>query len=690
MAAPFFGIPSIGKARRVIPNSVWRPSTVDRLDDRGMTGSSATSAFNPAAWIAGSGSGRLRLARRMLLRIKSIENRVQQLSDVDLRTEALSLRYRAKCGTATSELLPQTYALVREAATRHLKMRHFDSQMLGGILLAQSFAVEMATGEGKTLTATLPLGLRALEGKGAHLVTANDYLAQRDADWMRPVYECLGLTVAAIQSTSSREERRQAYACDITYGPAKEFGFDFLRDRLSSRQTASRQWPRQTGSEDVQVVGAFDGSIQRGLHFALIDEADSVLIDEARMPLVIGRSDGHPPEQAAACFVWAAQTAQLLQEPMHYALNAKSKMVSLTMEGQQLVRVWEKSQALDGHRLTELYSAVERALVVARFFMRDRQYVVRDGEVVIVDELTGRLGEGRKWRGGIHQAIEAAENLQITANNEYAAQITMQQFFRLYKTLVGMSGTLRESTRELSGVYRLPVVSAPTHRPCRRNMLPDLIVVTAKQKWAAIVNEVETVHASGRPVLVGTRSIESSEHLSQLLDVAGVPHQVLNARHTASEAKRVARAGRQRHVTVATNMAGRGTDIILEAGVAELGGLHVICSEMHETSRVDRQLAGRAARQGDPGSVRRFLALDDEIISAAFGPNEASRLQQSATNDSAAIERHAGVFRVAQSIVERRHARQRRVLLKTVRKRDKRLHQLGLDPFLDVVDEPLY
>jgi preprotein translocase subunit SecA len=625
----------------------------------------------------------------MLLRIKSIEDRAHQLSDGDLRTEALSLRYRAKCGTAISELLPRTYALVREAAARHLEMRHFDSQMLGGILLAQSFAVEMATGEGKTLTATLPLCLRALEGKGAHLVTANDYLALRDAEWMRPVYESLGLTVAAIQSSSSRQERRQAYACDITYGSAKEFGFDFLRDRLTLRQTASQQWPRQTGFEDLQIVGAFDGSIQRGLHFALIDEADSVLIDEARTPLVIGRSDGHHPEQAAACFVWAAQTAKLLQQPMHYALEVRSKTVSLSMEGQQAVRGRAKSPALDGFRLTELYSAVERALLVTHFLLRDRHYVVRDGEVVIVDELTGRLGEGRKWRGGIHQAIEAAENIQITANNEFAAQIAVQQFFRLYDHLTGMSGTLRQSSRELSGVYRLPVVSAPTHRPCRRLTLPDLILATAEQKWAAIVKEVKSVHASGRPVLVGTRSIENSEHLSQLLDAAGIPHQVLNARHTASEAKRVACAGRQRYVTVATNMAGRGTDIILEAGVAELGGLHVICTEMHETARVDRQLAGRAARQGDPGSVRRFLALDDEIISAAFGPNEANRLQYSAVNDSAVIERRAEVFRVAQSIVARRHARQRRALLKMVRKRDKRLHRLGLDPFLDVVDDPV-
>jgi len=647
------------------------------------------STFSATSWIAGRSSSRLRSARRMLRRIEREASRAAALSDSALRSEAHSLRYRAKCGAPSSELLPGIYSLVREAATRHLGMRHFDTQMLGGILLAQASAVEMATGEGKTLTATLPLSLRALQGRGAHLVTANDYLARRDAEWMQPVYESLGLSVASIESASSFEERRQAYACDITYGSAKEFGFDFLRDRLALRQTAAAHWPGQSDGEFDRTTGAFDGAIQRGLHFALIDEADSVLIDEARTPLVIGRANPHPPNEAAACFRWAAHEGPRLQEDVHYTRDAGRKTINLTIEGEQFVRGQAKPSTLEGFRLVELYSAIERALVVAHFFDRDRQYVVRDGEVVIVDELTGRLGEGRKWRGGVHQAIEAAEGLKITAHNDYAAQITVQQLFRLYDHLAGMSGTLKQSTRELSAVFSLSVVTAPTHRPCRRQILPDRVYATAEEKWLAIVAEVEAIHATGRPVLVGTRSIESSEHLSRLLEAAKIAHSVLNAHHTASEAGRVAKAGRRGHVTVATNMAGRGTDIVLEDGVVELGGLHVICGEMHETARVDQQLAGRTARQGDPGSFRRFLALDDEIIAEAFGPDEVHRLQHSAASDPASLDRLVGVFGVAQRIVERRHARQRRTLLNVARKLDKRLRNLGLDPFLDGADDTL-
>ncbi len=641
-----------------------------------------------AAWITGSSTWRLRGAQRLLHRINAIECRVTGLND-ELRAESMSLRYQAKCGQGTAKLLPQTYALVREAASRHLRMRHFDAQVIGGILLAQANAVEMATGEGKTLTATLPLSLRALDGKGSHLVTANEYLARRDAEWMRPVYEALGLSVGWIEASSSLQQRREAYACDITYGSAKEFGFDFLRDRLTLRQGASCHWPLQSRSSDATLIEGFDGSIQRGLRFALIDEADSILIDEARTPLIISQSGAHSSEVAAACFRWAAQVPVHLQEQIHYSPEARSKSITLTVEGQRFIRDHELSSAPGEYRLTELYSAVERALAVAYFFVRDRHYVVRDGEVVIVDELTGRLGEGRKWRGGIHQAIEAAEGLRITSANEHAAQVTVQQYFRLYDRLAGMSGTLTQSSRELRQVYGLPVVVARTSRPCRRLAWPDLIFTTADEKWMKIVEEVVHIHKMGRPILVGTRSIESSEHLSKLLDSAGIPHQVLNAHHTATEAQRVALAGRKCQVTVATNMAGRGTDIILESGVAELGGLHVICSEIHETARVDRQLAGRAGRQGDPGSIRRFLALDDDVIVAAFGPDEANRLQRSAAKDPTLVDRSAGVFRAAQRMIERRHARERRILLNSVVKRDKRLHRLGLDPFLDVVDDPV-
>lgn len=637
-------------------------------------------------WTVPGFSGRLRTARRWLRRIERESTSVAELTDIDLHSAGLSLRYQARCGADNSTLLPRTFALVREVASRQLGMRPFDVQMLGGILLASGTAIEMATGEGKTLTATLPLCLHALRGKGAHLVTANDYLARRDADWMRPLFEGIGLTVGVVEGDSSPTERRAAYRCDITYGTAREFGFDFLRDRLTIRERPTSHVPAVESIDELVAAQRHDDSLQRGLYFALIDEADSVLIDEARTPLVISRPSPQPSSAAEAAFRWAARIAPTMSEGEHYTREPVTKVLRLTTAGQHAVRNLHKPESLASFRLTEIFLAVERAIRVRIDFQRDREYVVRDGEIVIVDEFTGRLGQGRKWRSGLHQAIEAAEGVEVTAETEHAARITVQQYFALYECLAGMSGTLRQSRRELSRTYSLDYATVPTNRPSQRQHLPDRIFELEAAKWTAIVDEVKSLQATGRPVLIGTRSIDKSEHLSSLLTASGVAHQVLHARHEGSEAQRIARAGGRGQVTVATNMAGRGTDILLAEDVRELGGLHVICTELHESARIDAQLVGRAGRQGDPGSCRQYLSLEDEILSAAFGVDDARTVRESAKGGRS-LDRFRSVFKTAQALIERRHTRERRKMQKEAAKESQRLMRLGLDPFIDTVDD---
>jgi preprotein translocase subunit SecA len=616
-------------------------------------------------------------------RIEAAEPALQRLGDGQLRKESLGLRYRARSGEPLEKLLVEAFALVREAGRRRLGMRHFDVQLLGGAAMHHRSIVEMQTGEGKTLTATLPLYLAALEGKGAHLATVNDYLARRDAEWMGPLYEALGMTVGVIQAQLPQEQRRKAYACDITYGTANELGFDFLRDRLLLRSL-------QHGNRDLfgQMLGTatasgHDQPVQRTLHFMLVDEADSILIDEARTPLIISAVPGEDEQIAAEAYRWAAAESPRFAEDEHYAYDHDEKTVELTLEGRQRVRALPKPAAMDRLPLSTIYEYVQRAIKVKREMFLNRHYVVRDGEIVIVDEFTGRLAEGRKWRAGIHQAIEAQEGVEITFATNQAARITVQDFFLRYERLAGMTGTASTSAGELRKIYQVRVEPIPTNRPPIRKQLPTRVFSDSDRKWAAVVDDAAAEIAKGRPVLIGTRSIDKSEHLAELLRQRGLNPTVLNARHVQREAEIVAEAGQLARLTVATNMAGRGTDVKLGAGVAELGGLHVICTELHEARRIDRQLIGRCGRQGDPGTYRQFLALDDEILLLGYGPRKADRLAASGRSDGAALRGFERTFFRAQRRVERRHFRDRKILLYHEKERQKIQRQMGQDPYLD-------
>ncbi len=611
---------------------------------------------------------------------------LEKLSDYDLRKESLSLRYRARSGEPLNRLLVEGFALVREAGRRTLNMKHFEVQLLGGAAAHHGSIIEMQTGEGKTLTATLPMYLAALEGKGSHLATVNDYLAQRDADQMRPLYEALGMTVGVIQSQMPQPERGKSYGCDVTYGTANEMGFDFLRDRLLKRRITegARDLFGEMLTGGASVGGGGEKPVQRELHYMLVDEADSILIDEARTPLIISALPGEEEEIAAEAYAWAAEQPDGFEEDTHYEYEHKEKRVDLTLDGRRKVREIVKPPALDRIPLAEIYEYVERAIKVKREMFLNRHYIVRDGEIVIVDEFTGRLAEGRKWRSGIHQAIEAQEGVEVTFATNQAARITIQDLFLRYNRLSGMTGTASSSAPELRKIYKVHCLPIPTNRPPIRKQLKTEVYGTADAKWHAIVEEIKEMHATGRPVLVGTRSIDKSEIIANLLNEAGLEHTVLNAKHVAQEAEIVSAAGQPGKITVATNMAGRGTDIKLGAGVHDLGGLHVICTELHESRRIDRQLIGRCGRQGDPGSYRQFLALDDEILIQGYGPKKAKRLKE--RGERAGESKFSGLeplFTRAQARVENRQFRDRKVLLYQEKERQKMQRAMSQDPYLD-------
>lgn len=632
-------------------------------------------------------ANRLAQWKAMVRQIGALEPETKDLTDRELRKQSLSIRFRAKSGERLERLLPEAFALVREAGRRTLNMRHYDVQLLGGIALFHGAISEMETGEGKTLTATLPLYLHALVGKGAHLATVNDYLAQRDATTMKPLYKALGLTIGVVLTQDPSPKRRQAYGCDITYGTAKEFGFDFLRDRLLLRKMGHDQSDFLGGGSTHRWDSGGEQPVQRGFHFCLVDEADSILIDEARTPLIIASLAGKARDTVVATYQWAAEMAERFEEDEHFEYEHDTKKVRLTHLGRQLVRNLPRLDLVRGVGLVDLYDYTERAIKVRRDFQLDREYVIEKGEIVIVDEFTGRKAEGRKWRDGIHQAIEAKEGVEVTVPTGQAARITIQDLFLRYRHLAGMTGTARSAAGEFRKIYKTRVVKIPTNRPARRNHLPAEIFGAAEDKWLAIVEEIQQMHQAGRPVLVGTRSIDKSQHLSRLLHAAAIPHQVLNAHEIAKEAEIVAQAGQPQRVTVATNMAGRGTDIKLDPGVADVGGLHVICSEMHDSSRIDRQLAGRCGRQGDPGSVRQFLSLDDDILLTGLGPASARRWKlRGARQGGKARSQLVNLFRRAQRRVERRHFRDRAVLLHHEKQRKKMHRELGQDPYLDTAD----
>ncbi len=687
----------------------------------------------PTGWVrsitGGSTSRKLARWSRILPRIAALESGYKNLGDDELRKISLSIQYEAKSGTRLAKLLPQAYALVREAGRRTINMRHFDVQLLGGIALFHESFAEMQTGEGKTLVATLPLYLYALAGHGAHLTTVNDYLAKRDAEWMAPIYNLLGMTVGVIQSDDSRESRFHAYSRSITYGTAKEFGFDFLRDQLLLRETGDNKTKFLRKSSGVDIKNK---PICGEPHFVLVDEADSILIDEARTPLIIGAFDERRREQLAACYQWAAAAAagDHFRDKDDYTYDHDKKKIELTATGRVKLRSLSAPELVEAVGLLELYQFIERSIKVKRDFHKDREYVVRDGEIVIVDEFTGRLAEGRKWQAGIHQAIEAREHVEVTVGTGQAARITVQDLMMRYTHVAGMTGTAVMAAREFRKVYGRSVIPVPTNKPPRRQRLRDRVFATSEHKWDAIVAEVKEIHAQGRPILIGTRSIDKSEILSKRLTAAGiVPHAVLNAHKVAEEAAIVAQAGRFRAVTIATNMAGRGTDIILggnpetlawfelqnqyesrlqvprdvwEAKVAEitqregmkedaekvrqLGGVHVICTELHDSSRIDRQLIGRCGRQGDPGTYRQYLATDDDILKSGYGKDKAQRMQARGNGAALGNFRYLKRFRRAQKRVEREHLRQRVMLNYHEKHRKKMFVAMGQNPYLDVPD----
>jgi preprotein translocase subunit SecA len=632
---------------------------------------------------------KLKRWQRRIPEIDAWEPQLMQSSDDQLRKQSLSLRYRARSGESLDSLLPEAFALVREAGRRTKQMRHFPVQLVGGMAMFHGSIAEMETGEGKTLTATLPMYLRALVGKGAHLATVNDYLAARDAQIMEPIYRALGMQVGVIQTGMNQDQRRKAYGCDVTYGTSKEFGFDFLRDRLLLRRLGEQeQMQRNVLGRASNQKSNNEQPVHRGMHFALVDEADSILIDEARTPLIISAIPGEAQKRAVACFRWAAEASKQFLEDQHFEYDHEKRTVELNFAGRQLVRNLDKPEELGPVGLVDIYQYIERAIKVEREFHLHQQYVVNDGEIVIVDEFTGRMAEGRKWSGGIHQSVEAKEGIEVTVETGHAARVTVQDLFRMYTHLCGMTGTATTSARELKKIYGLNVFRIPTNRPVRRVRMPDRIFATTEHKLAAIVAQVREMHQVGRPVLIGTRSIDKSERLSQLLAQAAVPHRVLNAKHIAKEAEIVAEAGQKGRVTVATNMAGRGTDIKLGDGVAELGGLHVVATEMHDSARIDRQLAGRCGRQGDPGSFQQYLAVDDEILSLAHGPKKGEKYKvQGPVAGDGVVSASPKIFRAAQKKIEKRHFRGRKVLLYHEKHRKKMHVEMGQDPYLDMPDQ---
>ena len=529
-------------------------------------------------------------------KINPQESALKKLSDSSLANKTNEFKARLAKGETLDDILPDAFAVIREASRRVLGMRQFDVQLIGGIILHRGNIAEMGTGEGKTLVATAPVYLNALEGKGAHVITVNDYLAKRDSEWMGQVYKFLGLSVGLIVHDLDFEQRKIAYNSDITYGTNNEFGFDYLRDNM---------------------VSSLDQMVQRPLHYCLIDEVDSILIDEARTPLIISG----PGQKSTDNYYVMSKLVPQLKLGEDYTIDEKQKTVAPTEAGVSKMEKMLKVDNLYDTDNLELNHLFVQALRAQAMMERDRDYVVKDGEVVIVDEFTGRLMYGRRYSDGLHQAIEAKEGLQVQRESQTLATITFQNYFRMYDKLAGMTGTAKTEEQEFIKIYGLEVFQVPTNRPVQRKDLPDVIFKTKRGKYRAVVREIERRHATGQPMLIGTTSIEQSEQLSHMVKEAGIVHNVLNAKYHELEAQIVAQAGQKGQVTIATNMAGRGTDIVLGEGVSELGGLAIIGTERHESRRIDNQLRGRAGRQGDPGSSQFFLSLEDDLLRIFGGDN---------------------------------------------------------------------
>ncbi len=583
----------------------------------------------------------LKSLRDDVARINALEPDMQALADEELPQRLAVLREAVQGGEKTlDEVLPEVFAIVRETSVRVLNMRHYDVQLIGGMTLHKGKIAEMKTGEGKTLVATLAVVLNALEGKGVHVVTVNDYLAQRDANWMGKLYKALGLSVGVIVHGLTDEERKAAYAADITYGTNNEFGFDYLRDNMKFY------------AEQL---------VQRGHHFAIVDEVDSILIDEARTPLIISGAS----EDSTTLYTRMDQLVRHLKPEADFTVDEKARTASLTETGVMSVeKMLGLENLYDATNIT-IQHHVLQALKAHNVFHRDVDYIVKDDQVIIVDEFTGRLMPGRRFSDGLHQALEAKEGVTVAAENQTLASITFQNYFRMYDKLSGMTGTADTESVEFNQIYNLEVICIPPNRPMIRKDFPDVVYRTRQEKFIAIVEAIEKLYQSGQPVLVGTISIETSELISALLRRKGVPHNVLNAKHHAREAEIVAQAGQKGKVTIATNMAGRGTDIVLGEGIKELGGLHILGTERHESRRIDNQLRGRSGRQGDPGSSRFYLSLEDDLMRLFGSDRISSLMQRLGMEEGEPIENKmvSRAIETAQKRVEEHHFEIRKTLL---------------------------
>lgn len=582
----------------------------------------------------------LKTLRPLIAQINAFEPNVQKMQDEDLQARIAELKVEVANGTELKEILPEVFAIVREASVRVLGMRHYDVQLIGGCALHDGKIAEMKTGEGKTLVATLPVVLNALTGKGVHVITVNDYLATRDAEWMGKLYGFLGLTTGIIVHGLNDEERKAAYGSDITYGTNNEFGFDYLRDNMKFYK---------------------EQLVQRPHNYAIVDEVDSILIDEARTPLIISGAS----EDSTALYGQIDTIVPYLKEETHYTMDEKARSASLTDEG--VVRVEEllKIDNLYDPTNITLQHHVLQALKAHKIFKRDVDYIVKEDQVVIVDEFTGRLMPGRRFSDGLHQALEAKEGVKVEAENQTLASITFQNYFRMYDKLSGMTGTADTEAVEFQQIYNLSVCSIPSNRPLTRKDFPDVIYRTNREKFNAIADSIAELHKANQPVLVGTISIETSELISQLLKQRRIPHNVLNAKHHEQEAEIIAEAGQKGRVTIATNMAGRGTDIVLGDGVKEAGGLHILGTERHESRRIDNQLRGRSGRQGDPGSSRFYLSLEDDLMRLFASERMSGMMQKLGMDEGEPIENSmvSKAIENAQKRVEGRNFEIRKTLL---------------------------
>ncbi len=573
--------------------------------------------------------------------ILKFEDDLRKLSDARLKEKTPYFRNLLKEGKSLDDILPEAFAVVREASIRTTGMRIFDVQMIGGIILHEGNIAEMLTGEGKTLVAALPVYLNALSGKGVHVVTVNDYLAKRDSEWMGKIYKFLGMSVGVIIHDLDDRQRKEAYNSDVTYGTNNEFGFDYLRDNMKFR---------------------YEDYVQREFNFAIVDEVDSILIDEARTPLIISG----PTEDSTDKYYIIDQVIPGLKKEEDYTLDEKSRSVALTEAGSSKIEKRLNVDNLYDPNNIETLHHVNQALKAHTIFKKDRDYVVKEGEVIIVDEFTGRLMPGRRYSEGLHQALEAKEKVKIENENQTLATVTFQNYFRMYEKLAGMTGTAETEAEEFMKIYKLGVVVIPSNKPLVRKDHPDVIYKTEKEKFEAVVNEIEELYSIGRPVLVGTVSIEKSEKLSKFLKKKGIRHHVLNAKHHEKEAEIVKNAGQPQAITISTNMAGRGTDIVLGKGIADLGGLHIIGTERHEARRIDNQLRGRSGRQGDMGSSRFYLSLEDDLMRIFGSDRIAMYMDKLGVEDGQAIEHRwtSAAIETAQRRVEGRNFDIRKQLLK--------------------------